>query len=124
MWTFNLTNENSPPRDVMIPKKGDRYDLRQLRESDLATLKIDLAFNGCGDESSCQDMYDRYPFTEKKDSRWEDFKFVLDIESFTSKTTSFRDLLLSGSLVLRASLFEDFWVAQAKPWVCKSLCQC
>lgn len=115
MTFYNTTGTELPPHSVLIPKNGHGFTIQDNKPVQMVKTQIDLAFTGCGDQIGCESMPERYPFIERAEMRWSYSKFVLDLDS--KDATSFRQLLLSGSLVLRASLFEDFWVAQARPWV-------
>lgn len=117
MTLYNTTGTTLPPHNVLRPTNGDGFEVERNVPVQLGRTRIDLAFTKCGDQLGCSDMHERYPFVAQgtEEAQWSDAKFILDLES--RDPTPFRQLLLSGSLVLRASLFEDFWVAQAKPWV-------
>lgn len=110
-------NLASGKQHVLVPRSDDRFEVQNKRPFELLSTRVDLAFTSCGDRTGCDDMHERYRFVDVSETQWEQAKFVLDIESYSESTTSFRQLLLSGSLVLRSSLFQDFWVSQAKPWV-------
>lgn len=113
-------NLASGKQHVLVPRSDDGFEVQNKRPFELLSTRVDLAFTSCGDRTGCDDMHERYRFVDVSETQWEQAKFVLDIESYSESTTSFRQLLLSGSLVLRSSLFQDFWVSQAKPWVRRS----
>lgn len=117
MTLYNATQRNSSPAHILVPRGEDGFERRSAHPWGFLTSKIDLAFTRCSDKFGCHDMENRYRFTEDTQVHWENAKFVLDLEALTPHSMSFRELLLSGSLVLRSSLFQDFWVSQAKPWV-------
>lgn len=118
-------------RPVLVPHgSGYTQITRKLGET-LAEL-TNVAFSGCDWDHDCADMTERYRFDTASDStddlsaepepvpgdeKWSAFKYVLDVDSHHGPSPHFRALLLSGSLVLRSSVFEDYWTAQAQPWV-------
>jgi len=106
MTFYNTTGAELPPHSVLVPKNGDGFTVQINKPVQMMKTRIDLAFTRCGDQIGCGSMPERYPFIEGVEMRWSHSKFVLDLE--LNDATSFRQLLLSGSLVLRASLFEDF----------------
>ena len=117
MNMFDQKHVASTKRHVLTPRDGDGFEVQDRRPFELLSTRIDLAFTSCSDKTGCEDMRERYRFVGASETQWEHSKFVVDIESYSGSTVSFRQLLLSGSLVFRSSLFEDFWVSQAKPWV-------
>jgi len=118
-------------RPILVPQgSGFTQSIRKIGEL-LAEL-TDVAFSGCDWDHDCADMVERYRFDTPSnstddlsaepepvpgDEKWSAFKYVLDVDSHHGPSTHFRDLLLSGSLVLRTSVYEDYWTAQARPWV-------
>lgn len=93
---------------------GNSPHIQATTFSDAVGPHVDIAFTGCDPAYNCSETKSLYPFVSEAIEQWEEYKFVLDIDS---SQHSFRQLLLSGSLVFRASIFEEFWTLQARPFV-------
>lgn len=117
MAFFNSTREQTVPQHILIPRNSDSFEVQAGNPLTYLRTRIDLAFTQCHDKVGCRDMSARYPFSGSEHAYWDQNKYILDLESYGGQTATFRQLLLTGSLVLRSSLAEDFWVAQARPWV-------